>query len=73
MAELTPVEDRTIPHQELVEAIVDARIEADQETDAELFAVRGDDVIASPNAVAADLKIAVDAIRVALTASGVTA
>ncbi len=72
MAELTPAADRTIPHQELVEAVIDSRIEADQEADAELFALKGDAVIASPNAVAADLKVAVDAIRDALIASGVT-
>lgn len=73
MTAITPAEDRTIPHQELVEVVIDERIEANQTEDAELFALKGDDVIASPNAVAADLKVAVDAILVALIASGITA
>lgn len=66
-----------ILHQEDVEDVIGYEIEAeelvqDAENDAE-FAKKGVAVIASPTADAASLKIAVDAIRAALTASGVTA
>jgi hypothetical protein len=66
-----------ILHQEDVEEVINVEIEEaeviqDTENDAE-FAKKGTAVIASPTADAASLKTAVDAIRAALTASGVTA
>lgn len=67
----------SILHQADTEAVINVEIEQaevvqDTENDAE-FAKRGVAVVASPTADAASLKVAVDAIRVALTASGVTA
>jgi hypothetical protein len=66
-----------ILHQADVEEVINVEIEEaelvqDVENDAE-FAKKGVTVIASPTADAASLKVAVDAIRAALTASGVTA
>jgi hypothetical protein len=66
-----------ILHQADVEEVINVEIEAaevvqDAENDAE-FAKVGVAVIASPTADAAALKVAVDEIRAALTASGVTA
>ena len=66
-----------ILHQEDTEEVINVEIEEaelvqDAENDDE-FAKVGVAVIASPTADAASLKIAVDAIRAALTASGVTA
>lgn len=77
---LTPYVDTTIPHQDLVETIVDERILANQADDVAAFALRGTATIASPTAPGAtysqaemaSLKTAVDAIRAALTASHVT-
>lgn len=66
-----------ILHQADVEDVIGYKLEEeeliqDAENDAE-FAKRGVTVIASPAADAAALKVAVDEIRAALTASGVTA
>lgn len=70
-------EPKRILHQADVEGVINVEIEQaeviqDTENDAE-FAKRGVAVIASPAADAAALKVAVDEIRAALTASGVTA
>lgn len=68
----TPAADHTIPHQNLVEEVIDQRIVVDKAADDAAYAAQGTAVIASPTADAASLKTAVDAIRAALTASGVT-
>jgi hypothetical protein len=73
MTDFTPVNDRTIPHQEKVEAVIDARV-------AEVAPHHVTGTIASPTAPgatysqaeAASMKTAVDAIRVKLTAAGIT-
>lgn len=70
---LTPSKDRTIVHQDKIEKVIDKRIELDQTGDNAKFALQGTTVVASPAAVAADLKVAVDAIRAALTAAKITA
>jgi hypothetical protein len=74
----------TIPHQDAVEGVIGQSIRAERVTqnanDELLYADRGTATIASPTAPsatyvqaeAASLKTAVDAIRVALIASGVT-
>lgn len=59
--------------EDVIDHLVDADIEADQIRDEAEFAARGTTVIASPTADAASLKVAVDAIRAALTAAGITA
>ncbi len=68
---------KRILHQADTEEVINVEIEQaeviqDTENDAE-FAKKGVAVIASPTADSASLKIAVDAIRAQLTASGVTA
>lgn len=68
---------KRILHQADTEEVINVEIEQaeviqDTENDAE-FAKKGVAVIATPTADAASLKVAVDAIRAALTASGVTA
>lgn len=76
----TPAADQTIPHQALVETVIDARIEANQDSDEAAFAAQGTAVITAPTAPggtysqaeAASAKTAIDAIRAALTASGIT-
>lgn len=74
----------TILHQTAVEGVIDASIRADSvaqnANDELLYADRGIGTIASPTAPSAtyvqaevaSLKTAVDAIRVALTTSGIT-
>jgi hypothetical protein len=73
MTEFTPVNDRTIPHQEKVEAVIDARV-------LEVAPHHVTGAIASPTAPsatyvqaeAASAKAAIDEIRAALTAAGLT-
>lgn len=80
MPDLTPYVDTIIPHQDLIETVIDERIVTNQTADVAAFAAQGTDVIASPTAPGAtysqtemaSLKTAIDAIRAALTASGVT-
>lgn len=74
-----------ILHQDDVEDVIDHLVDADVETDNtrddETYAARGTSVIASPTAPgaayvqaeAASAKTAIDAIRAALTAAGITA
>lgn len=66
-APLTAAENFIVPHQEKHEQVIDQRVEAGG-----VAARQTSAVIASPGATAAELKVAVDAIRAALTASGVT-
>lgn len=81
MAALTPVNDRTIPHQEKVEPIIDKRVSDDNVVEAATYALRGNAVIASPiapgaayaQAEAASQKTAIDAILVALRAAKIIA
>lgn len=80
MPALTPYEDTIIPHQDLIETIVDERVTANQADDVAAFAAKGTATIASPTAPGAtysqaemaSLKTAIDGIRAALTATGVT-
>lgn len=77
---LTPYEDTIIPHQDLIEQVIDERIATNQTADVAAFAAKGTATIASPTAPGAtysqtemaSLKTAIDAIRAALTATGVT-
>ena len=57
---------RTIVHQDKVEAVIDSRVEAGG-----VAAKQTSVTVASPAAVAADLKVAVDEIIAALVAAGV--
>ena len=80
---MSPVPD-TILHQTDVQAVIDAAISADRSSQttqlATTYAKRGVAVIATPTAPGAayvqaemtSLKTAIDAIRAALSASGVT-
>lgn len=76
----TPAKLHTIPNQTKVEQVIDKRVSGDQANDNARFAKKGTTVIASPTAPGAtysqtemaSLKTAIDAIRAALTASGVT-
>lgn len=67
--------EKTIPHQDDVEAVIDARIATSVLTDKNLddatYAVQGDTSVASPTAEVGSLKAAVDEVIAALVASGV--
>lgn len=67
--------DKTILHQDDVEAVIDDRIATNALTDKNLddatYAAQGDATVASPSADVAGLKTAVDEIIAALVASGV--
>lgn len=77
---LTPYEDTILPHQDLIETVIDERIATNQTADVAAFVSKGTAVIASPTAPgatysqaeAASMKTAIDAIRAQLTARGVT-
>lgn len=73
--------DKTIPHEELVRAVIDDEVTDNIETAGEDYVVKVGGTIASPGAIGgtysqaevAALKTAIDAIRTKLTASGLTA
>lgn len=76
----TPADD-VIDRQERVEYVIDERVATDNEADDLKYALRGDDVVASPatqtgsyvQADAQSLKTAIDGIITALVASGILA
>jgi hypothetical protein len=77
----TPYEDTILPHQDLIETVVDERISANQTEDVATFVSKGTTTVASPTAPgatysqaeAASMKTAIDNIRAVLTARGITA